>query len=91
MIGNVCFIGNVRDSLAYHSGSNWSTYDRDNDQRPNDNCAIIYKAGWWYKSCYRTHLNGFFIKPGETQYSKHCIWDGITYITFVEMKVKRGS
>ncbi|XP_065063778.1 ficolin-2-like isoform X1 [Rhopilema esculentum] len=85
------FTGNVRDSLAYHSGNRWTTYDRDNDQRSNGNCATIYKGAWWYNSCYRTHLNGIFLRPGETQRYEHCVWESIPYMTFIEMKVKRGS
>ena len=49
--------GDGSDQLAYHNGQYFSSYDRDNDAASN-NCADIYKGGWWYRSCYHSNLNG---------------------------------
>ena len=38
------------NSMNYHSGMRFSTYDNDNDDWPY-NCAESYRAGWWFGSC----------------------------------------
>ena len=45
------------DAFAYHNGSYFSTYDRDNDISVA-NCAKLHQGGWWYKSCFHANLNG---------------------------------
>ena len=46
------------DSLGYSSGSPFSTWDHDNDERPYGNCAQEYEGAWWMKECMLSHLNG---------------------------------
>ncbi|XP_039951194.1 angiopoietin-related protein 2-like [Bactrocera tryoni] len=57
--------GSAGDSLKYHSGRKFSTYDRDSDDSA-DNCANKYKGGWWFGGCYASHLNGVYgnVKAG---------------------------
>ena len=43
------YSGTARDSLAYHNGMKFSTWDRDNDETSSEHCAQTYKGGWWYK------------------------------------------
>ena len=81
-------IGNVYDALAYHNGSKWTTYDRDNDLRSSSNCAASFKGAWWYRYCYQTNLNGILLKPGESEANTNCRWYNIKDITFSEMKVQ---
>ncbi|CAG5126897.1 unnamed protein product [Candidula unifasciata] len=51
------YSGNVFDSMSYHNGYNFSTFDRDND--PNtENCAELVHGAWWYHGCYYANLNG---------------------------------
>ena len=38
------------------NGMKFSTPDRDND-KGDGNCAVLYKSGWWYNSCYRININ----------------------------------
>ncbi|KAM8716144.1 hypothetical protein ACLKA7_003085 [Drosophila subpalustris] len=49
--------GTAGDSLSYHLGMKFSTYDRDNDL-DNRNCAQNYSGGWWYKRCLLCKLTG---------------------------------
>ncbi|XP_069106942.1 ficolin-1-like [Argopecten irradians] len=52
------FSGNFSyDGLAAHYGHKFSTYNVDNDIF-GDNCAEIYRGGWWYAECHTSNLNG---------------------------------
>ena len=61
--------GDAGDSLtpawSNHDGQAFSTYDRDNDGRFYDNCAERFHGAWWFRSCFESHLNGFYYKHGE--------------------------
>ena len=46
----------VRDSVD--SGWKFSTYDRDNDRHDGLDCAETRHAGWWFKQCSYSNLNG---------------------------------
>ncbi|XP_011189963.2 angiopoietin-related protein 1-like [Zeugodacus cucurbitae] len=53
------YSGNAGNGLRTHLSMKFSTYDRDNDIY-KDNCAMIFKGGWWFRSCYRSNLNGLY-------------------------------
>lgn len=57
------------DSMTYHQGRPFSTYDNDNDIAVT-NCALSYKGAFWYKNCHRVNLMG---KYGDKSHSKVCI------------------
>merc|ERR1719391_736360 len=42
--------------FEWHNGMPFSTKDRDNDQSTGQ-CAKLWKAGWWYNSCFNIALN----------------------------------
>ena len=45
------------DSLSYHVGEQFSTYDNDNDYYHDGNCAGEYHGAWWFKVCHNSDLN----------------------------------
>nr|XP_054767042.1 fibrinogen C domain-containing protein 1-like [Lytechinus pictus] len=47
--------GNASDSLSYHNGMKFSTYDRDYLK-----CADYFRSGWWFRSCLLSNLNGVY-------------------------------
>ena len=55
------YSGNAGDSLSYHNGMMFTTYDRDNDpytnSRYNNNCAVWLGGGFWYKGCSWCNVN----------------------------------
>ena len=44
------YTGTAGDALSYNSGSEFTTYDRDND-RVSHNCAVYNGGGSWYSHC----------------------------------------
>ena len=52
------------DSLATHNGEKFSTIDKDNDPSGTTHCAETYKAGWWYRNCHDSNLNGIWYADG---------------------------
>ncbi|KAF6108755.1 ficolin 3 [Phyllostomus discolor] len=52
--------GTAGDSLSYHNGKSFSTYDADHDANSGGNCAVVVHGAWWYGSCYRSNLNGHY-------------------------------
>ncbi|XP_011189956.1 angiopoietin-related protein 1 [Zeugodacus cucurbitae] len=80
------YSGNAGDSLSPQSGYKFSTYDRDNDIWGGGSCAKLYEGGWWYHSCYRSHLNGLY---GDDNAGVN--WCGIREyesLTFVQMMIR---
>ena len=66
------FSGTVGDSFIYHNNMSFTTYDNDHDYYGGRNCAEEFRAGWWYKSCYKANLNGAYL-GGQTN-NKGASW-----------------
>ncbi|XP_009294456.1 microfibril-associated glycoprotein 4 [Danio rerio] len=52
--------GGAGDSLIYHSGMKFTTYDKDQDTH-TQNCARIYVGAFWYKDCHNANPNGVYL------------------------------
>jgi len=71
--------GGIGNSLSYHSGRPFSTFDRDNDAWSN-NCASYFHGAWWYGACHHSNLNGKYYRyPGK---HPHNYADGADWLTF---------
>ncbi|KAF4789093.1 Tenascin [Turdus rufiventris] len=54
------------DSMTYHNGRSFSTFDKDHDSAIT-NCALSYKGAFWYKNCHRVNLMGRY---GDNNHSQ---------------------
>jgi len=61
------------DSLSYHNGMPFSTYDRG-----AINCAKAFKGAWWYRSCHSSNLNGLYLNGTTTSYADGIVWSSLT-------------
>jgi len=53
------YSGNAGDSLGYHNGVMFSTYDRENDLARGvawEHCANFLAGGFWYNECFRAGM-----------------------------------
>ncbi|XP_063427087.1 fibrinogen-like protein A [Mytilus trossulus] len=55
------YSGTAGDSLKYYNKQTFSTKDRDNDNKSEENCAAVYKGAWWYDACHTSNLNGLYV------------------------------
>ncbi|KAM8933450.1 tenascin isoform 2-T2 [Pelodytes ibericus] len=85
------YSGTAGDSMTYHNGRSFSTYDKDNDSAIT-NCALSYKGAFWYKNCHRVNLMGRYGDNNHSQGVNWFHWKGHEYsIQFAEMKLRPHS
>ncbi|XP_068104928.1 ficolin-1-like isoform X2 [Hyperolius riggenbachi] len=65
--------GSAGDSMSSVNNMKFTTKDQDNDTHGN-NCAVLFKAGWWYADCHSANLNGLYFLGRHESYA-----DGITW------------
>ncbi|XP_016981119.1 fibrinogen-like protein 1 [Drosophila rhopaloa] len=86
------YSGKAGDSLTENKNQKFSTFDRDNDNKSNGNCALEYGA-WWHNSCSPSTLNGNYFKDGKgrrgIKWYWYINWDESA--TFVEMMIRAKS
>ncbi|KAK7106247.1 hypothetical protein V1264_017521 [Littorina saxatilis] len=83
----------VNDSLALHSGYQFSTYDADNDIKPrNNNCAVKLHGAWWFIKCGESHLTGPYVNgtyANGTEGIRWIKWRVPPYsLKFAQMKIR---
>ncbi|TMW39969.1 hypothetical protein DOY81_014951, partial [Sarcophaga bullata] len=76
------YTGDAGDSFSQHVGYSFTTKDRDNDGNPNGNCAIDFTAGWWYRNCYQSNLNGKYYEHPTKVYEASLYNHGINWNKF---------
>ncbi|CAL4120523.1 unnamed protein product, partial [Meganyctiphanes norvegica] len=56
------YSGDAGDSMSYHNGMGFTSFDADNDLYDEGNCAAKEKCGggWWYNRCYHTNPTGVY-------------------------------
>ncbi|XP_019512397.1 PREDICTED: tenascin isoform X4 [Hipposideros armiger] len=85
------YSGTAGDSMAYHNGRSFSTFDKDTDSAIT-NCALSYKGAFWYKNCHRVNLMGRYGDNNHSQGVNWFHWKGHEYsIQFAEMKVRPSN
>uniref|UniRef100_A0A3P9J0Y4 Fibrinogen C-terminal domain-containing protein n=1 Tax=Oryzias latipes TaxID=8090 RepID=A0A3P9J0Y4_ORYLA len=52
--------GGAGDSLSYHSGMKFTTFDKDQDIDTHCNCARCRLGAFWYHGCHYTNPNGLY-------------------------------
>ncbi|XP_030825418.1 microfibril-associated glycoprotein 4-like [Camarhynchus parvulus] len=84
--------GGAGDSLSYHNGMKFSTFDRDQDLFAQ-NCAALSSGAWWFRSCHFSNLNGFYLAGPHLSYANGinwAQWKGFYYsLKRSEMKIRR--
>jgi len=62
-------LGDSMNAFQSHNQMAFSTRDSDNDLRFYDNCAQLFKSGWWFNACFQANLNGAYYKYSDTDVS----------------------
>ncbi|XP_059546624.1 ficolin-3 isoform X3 [Myotis daubentonii] len=65
--------GTAGDSLSFHNGKRFSTYDADHDTTEG-NCAVTVHGAWWYEACYHSNLNGPYATSPTTAHKYGIDW-----------------
>lgn len=78
------------DSMAFHNGMFFSTFDRDNDGVSYFNCANAWRGGWWYYKCHKSNLNGEYGNTDDSKGINWYYWKGFFYsMKEVRMMVRK--
>ncbi|KAJ8033159.1 Tenascin-R [Holothuria leucospilota] len=75
--------------MAYQRTFQFSTRDRDNDNHPSVDCAGNAQGAWWFKSCWKIHLNGPYGSPEPPGVCYHINTIRYCNIPFTEMSIRR--
>ncbi|XP_062131104.1 ficolin-1-like [Drosophila sulfurigaster albostrigata] len=79
--------GRVFDCLNWHYSESFSTYDRDNDNFKDTNCAEQRQSGWWFAYCGLCNLNGRYFDH-EVQNVTGIFWTPRTSLKAVKMLIR---
>ncbi|XP_052818021.1 microfibril-associated glycoprotein 4-like, partial [Mya arenaria] len=67
------FTGDCGDSMAYHKGMQFSTFDNDKDMYTG-NCVVDYQGGYWHNICHRANPNGLYLGGVTDLYGDGMSW-----------------
>ncbi|XP_013108109.2 fibrinogen-like protein 1 [Stomoxys calcitrans] len=86
------YSGDAGDSLCYHVGKQFSTFDQDNNDEMQ-RCAKVWVGGWWFGECFDSNLNGSNMKHKSGSISNEGIvwkhWHGMNYsLEFAQMMIR---
>ncbi|XP_056003529.1 ficolin-1-like [Ostrea edulis] len=81
------------DSLEWHNGMKFTTWDQDNDIFAQGNCGVAHHGGWWYNACSHANLNGRYENsaldgPDHMYWMR---WKNYLSLKAVEMKIRPSS
>ncbi|XP_002019253.2 techylectin-5B [Drosophila persimilis] len=87
------FTGDAGDSLSSQKGHNFTTYDRDNDIKPETNCALDYMGPWWHKHCTYSNLFAIYVNGTVSSMERKGVnwaaWRGFAYsLKVIQMMVR---
>ncbi|CAG5126890.1 unnamed protein product [Candidula unifasciata] len=83
------FSGNVFDSMSYHNGNKFTTFDRDNNDLSDKNLAVAFHGAWWYSWSCRANLNGAWSVTDSWGIAWYVPTDPNWYtLSFTEMKIR---
>ncbi|CAG2184387.1 Fibrinogen C domain-containing protein 1,Fibrinogen C domain-containing protein 1-B,Ficolin-2,Fibrinogen C domain-containing protein 1-A [Mytilus edulis] len=69
------YSGNAGDALHQHNSMKFSTFDRGNSPHDSYNCAVRYKAAWWYYvGCHYSNLNGKYLAGHHVSWADGIEW-----------------
>ncbi|XP_063917799.1 microfibril-associated glycoprotein 4-like isoform X2 [Zophobas morio] len=69
------FEGDAGDSFSQHVNMKFSTPDRDQDTKDDENCAATRHGSWWFLNCFYGYLTGEYIGPGLTKNHRNIHWN----------------
>ncbi|XP_015905655.1 techylectin-like protein [Parasteatoda tepidariorum] len=86
------YSGNAGDSMIeVHNNMKFSTKDKDNDVH-KENCAQMFKGGWWYGGCHHSNLNGLNLQGKHDSYADGVNWKSFRghneSLEFTEIKIR---
>ncbi|ELT95041.1 hypothetical protein CAPTEDRAFT_126807, partial [Capitella teleta] len=88
------YSGTSGDSLFFSDGTQFTTFDADNDQRSDANCASRFRGAFWYSDCHHANPNGAYLGGASTAFGEGINWQafrGFTYsLKSIEMKLRKG-
>ncbi|XP_058489571.1 microfibril-associated glycoprotein 4-like [Solea solea] len=80
------------DSLIYHDGMKFSTFDKDQDLNGQENCAGLFRGGWWYNNCHYANPNGVYFSGHDSPYGMGINWTTWRELYYslksIEMKIR---
>ncbi|KAM3863869.1 microfibril-associated glycoprotein 4-like [Diretmus argenteus] len=86
--------GGARDSMKYHNGQKFSTFDKDQDTH-KINCASRFVGAFWYVPCLHSNVNGVYLWGKTPHHAMGVVWHtwkGQNYsLKTVSMKIRQIS